>query len=203
MRNQASVVASSSLLAVAFAATFSMSNSMAQTAEEASAACLEAARLINEEQDIVGALDEARWCVESLQQMKQQITLTVFPEAVEGYTGGELNNQSAMGMTIIERTYANGDDRVEVSLTTGIAGGGLAALAQLGMGMATGNGSGKKIRVQKRTVLDLSDTTESQYMVQLKSGGMLSMSSTSVDAEQLLVFVRGFPIADLDDALEP
>ena len=46
MKKQGSVVASSSLLVVALTATLSMSNSMAQSAEEASAACLEAARLI-------------------------------------------------------------------------------------------------------------------------------------------------------------
>ena len=173
---------------------------MAQTAEDAATACTEAARLIGED-DLTGALDEAKWCVESLQQLRQQATLTVFPDSVDGYTGGELNNQSAMGMTIIERTYSKDGSEISVSLTTGVAGGGLAALAQLGMGMG---GTGKKIRVQKRTVLDMSDANgESQYMVQLKSGGMLNMSSSDLSAEQLLPFVREFPIAELDDALAP
>ncbi len=173
---------------------------MAQTAEDAATACTEAARLIGED-DLTGALDEAKWCVESLQQLRQQATLTVFPDSVDGYTGGELNNQSAMGMTIIERTYSKDGSEISVSLTTGVAGGGLAALAQLGMGMG---GTGKKIRVQKRTVLDMSDANgESQYMVQLKSGGMLTMSSSDLSAEQLLPFVREFPIAELDDALAP
>jgi hypothetical protein len=166
-------------------------NALAQTAEEAATACTEAARLISEEEDLVGALDEAQWCVESLQQLKQQRTLTVFPESVDGYSGGELNNQSAMGMTIIERTYSLDDKRVEVALTTGIAGGGLAALAQLGMGM--GAGSGQKMRIQKRTVIDMSDENgESKYMVQLKSGGMLTISSGDLDADGLLPFVKAF-----------
>jgi hypothetical protein len=175
--------------------------SIAQTAEDASAACIEAARLIDEK-DFVGALDEAKWCVESLQQIKQQRTLTVFPEVVEGYTGGELDNQSAMGMSIIERAYTLGGDRVNVTLTAGVAGGGLAALAQLGMGM--GVGSGKKMRIQKRTVMDMSEEGgESQYMVQLKSGGMLMITSDDLDSKQLLPFVKAFPIAELDEALEP
>ncbi len=173
---------------------------MAQTAEDAATACTEAARLIGED-DLTGALDEAKWCVESLQQLRQQVTLTVFPDSVNGYMGGEVDNQSAMGMTIIERTYSKDDSTISVSLTTGVAGGGLAALAQLGMGMG---GTGKKIRVQKRTVLDMSDANgESQYMVQLKSGGMLTMSSSDLNAEKLLPFVREFPIAELDDALAP
>ncbi|NND92903.1 MAG: hypothetical protein HKN42_18750 [Granulosicoccus sp.] len=174
---------------------------IAQSAEEAATACSEAARLIAED-DLSGALDEAKWCVESLQQLRQNATLTVFPDAVEGYTGGEIDNQSAMGMTIIQRTYSSDGKHVSVSLTTGMAGGGLAALAQLGMGM--GGGGGKKIRVQKRTVLDMSDAGgESQYMVQLKSGGMLTISSNDLQADQLLPFVRNFPIAELDEALQP
>jgi len=174
---------------------------IAQTAEDASAACKEAARLIDE-QDFVGALDEAKWCVDSLQQIKQQRTLTVFPDAVEGYTGGELDNQSAMGMSIIERVYSLDGNQINVTLTAGVAGGGLAALAQLGLGM--GGGGGKKMRIQKRTVVDMSDEGgESQYMVQLKSGGMLMITSSDISAEQLLPFVKAFPIAELDDALEP
>jgi len=127
---------------------------VAQSADEAATACTEAARLIDEE-DFASALDEAKWCVESLQQIKQQAMLTVFPDSVDGFDGGDLDNQSAMGMTILERTYTNGDGDVSVSLTTGVAGGGLAALAQLGMGL--GAGTGKKMRIQKRTVLDMSD----------------------------------------------
>ncbi len=177
------------------------SHVMAQSAEEAATACNEAARLIGED-DLVGALDEAKWCVESLQQLRQQATLTVFPDAVDGFEGGEIDNQSAMGMTIIERRYSKDGQDIGVSLTTGMAGGGLAALAQLGMGM--GAGSGKKIRVQKRTVLDMSEPGgEAQYMVQLKSGGMLNITSSDLDAEALLPFVKAFPIAELDDALEP
>ncbi|MGQ7847745.1 hypothetical protein ACUNV4_24845 [Granulosicoccus sp. 3-233] len=190
-------------IVISAAATIMMSGTqvMAQSAEEAATACNEAARLIAED-DLVGALDEAKWCVESLQQLRQQATLTVFPDAVEGFAGGEIDNQSAMGMTIIERQYTKEGEDVTVSLTTGMAGGGLAALAQLGMGM--GAGSGKKIRVQKRTVLDMSEAGgDAQFMVQLKSGGMLNISSSDLNAEQLLPFVKAFPIADLDDALEP
>ncbi|ASJ70265.1 hypothetical protein [Granulosicoccus antarcticus] len=173
---------------------------MAQSSEEAATACTEAARLIGED-DLVGALDEAKWCVESLQQLRQQATLTIFPDEVDGFTGGEVDNQSAMGMTIMERSYSKDGSDVSVSLTTGVAGGGLAALAQLGMGMSSGGG--KKIRIQKRTVLDMSDGGgDSQYMVQLKSGGMLTISSSGLAAEQLLPFVKAFPIAELDDALE-
>ena len=173
----------------------------AQTAEEASAACTEAVRLIDEE-DLEGALDEAKWCVESLEQLRQQRTLTVFPDAVEGFTGGELDSQSAMGMTIMNRAYANEAGDIDVSLTTGAAGSGLAALAQ--MGLSLGGSGGRKIRVQKRTVLDMSEEEgEARFMVQLKSGGMLTIGSSAIPASEVLEFVRAFPIQELDEALMP
>lgn len=177
----------------------------AQTVDEAADACKEAVRLIGED-DIDGALDEARWCVESLQQVRQDLTLTMFPDEIDGFIGGELGNQSAMGMTMLERSYVREldggtDEAVKVSLTTGAAGAGLAALAQLGMSLG-GNGRGKKLRVQKRTVVDASsEIGPSQYLVELKSGGMLTIESSTLDAEALLEFVREFPIATLDDAL--
>jgi len=174
---------------------------LAQTAEDASAACTEASRLI-EDEDFVGALDEAEWCVESLRQLKQQRTLTVFPDDVDGFSGGEIDNQSAMGMTIIERQYTRDDQSVSVSLTGGVAGGGLAALAQFASGM--GGAGGKKMRVQKRTVIDMSDEGgQAEFMVQLKSGGMLMISSDDMDSDALIGFVRAFPIEKLDDSLEP
>lgn len=179
----------------------SINSAQAQTAEDASAACLEAARMI-EENDLVGALDEAKWCVESLEQMKRERTLTVFPDEVDGFLGGELQNESAMGMSMIEREYSRDGNAIKVALTSGVAGGGLAALAQLGMGMG---GSGKKIRVQKRTVIDMSESSgNTQFMVQLKrSKGMLMISSDNLTSDDVLTFVRAFPIKELDEALEP
>ncbi|MFK8081464.1 MAG: hypothetical protein AB8B97_14345 [Granulosicoccus sp.] len=186
---------------VAVALMLPGAQTLAQSAEDASAACTEASRLIADE-DFAGALDEAEWCVESLRQLKQQRTLTVFPDAVDGFKGGELDNQSAMGMTIIERRYSLDGQSVDVSLTGGVAGGGLAALAQFASGL--GGAGGKKMRVQKRTVIDMSaEGGQAEFMVQLKSGGMLMISSGDLDSDALLAFVRAFPIQDLDESIEP
>ncbi|MFK7891954.1 MAG: hypothetical protein AB8B63_14150 [Granulosicoccus sp.] len=176
--------------------------SLAQQEElaQASAACEEAVRLI-EIDDSAGALEEAKWCVESLEQWKQLQTLTLLPDFIDDYTADELENSSAMGMTVIERTYVSGERSISVTLTSGVASSGFAALAQLGMGLS-GSGAGKKIRVQKRTVINLSQTgAGSEYMVQLKSGAMLMINSTTVDEEELLDFIRLFPIADIDDGI--
>ena len=173
----------------------------AQTADEAAAACAEAVRLIGE-RDVDGALEEAEWCVESLRQVRQQRTLAAFPDTLEGFTGGQLDNQSAMGMTMLERGYTGEEGTIEVSLATGAAGSGLAAIAQ--MGMSLGGAGGRKLRVQRRTVVDMSaEEGEARYLVQLKSGGMLTISSPTLSADRVLEFVRAFPIAELDEALAP
>jgi len=106
-----------------------------------------------------------------------------------------------MGMTVIERTDGSGEGSISVTRTSGAASSGFAALAQLGMGLS-GSGAGKKIRVQKRTVINLSQAgAGSEYMVQLKSGAMLMINSTTVDEEELLDFIRLFPIAEIDEGI--
>ena len=113
--------------AFVIAALFSSVNSaQAQTAEDASAACLEAARMI-EENDFTNALDEAKWCVESLEQLKRERAFTVFPDEIDGFVGGELQNESALGMSMIERDYTRDGDIISVSLISGVAGGGFAS----------------------------------------------------------------------------
>ena len=166
-------------------------------------ACMEAARLITEENDLEGALDEAKWCVEGLEQIKSQLALTVFPDAVGGFSGGETQQQKAFGLSIIERTYTRGTESIELNLTGGggAAGSGLAALAQLGAEF--GGQSGAKMRIQRRTVLDMGgDSGEPTFMVQLRSGGVLNVSSTTANRDTVLGFLKEFPIADLDDALK-
>ncbi len=71
-----------------------------------------------------------------------------------------------------------------------------AAIAQMGM-METG----KKLRIQRRTVNDLSEGSSVEFMVALKSGGMLGIESDNVDHADVLEFAEQFPIAELDDSL--
>lgn len=172
----------------------------AQSREETAQACQDAAVLL-QENDIDGALDEARWCVEGLEQLKRNATLEALPDEVLSFAGGEVSNQSALGMTMLERVYESDADSVTVSLTTGAASGGLAALAQ--MGLSLGASGGKKMRIQKRTVFDMTEPGgDAQFLVQLKSGGMLNISSSNVSRDGLLAFVEAFPIIAIDEALE-
>jgi len=184
---------------------------MANAVDDAADACIEAARLIREEDDINGAIEEAQWCLEGMTQLKEEIKLSLLPDEIEGFVGGEISNQNMLGMSVIERDYTRDDEALNLSITTSGSGGsgaaGLGALGELGKlfenaGALGGAATGRKVRVQKRTVLASDDAGEGSLSVTLKSGGTLNITSQQLDSEELLDFLRAFPLADLDDALE-
>lgn len=167
-------------------------------AEDLAASCNEAATLYSKK-DIDGALEEARWCVEALEQIKRKQVIGLFPDEVAGYKGGEIQHQKAMGFSMLERDYRKEGKIITVSLNDSSKGGGMggiAAIAQMGMMEA-----GKKIRIQRREVIDMSEGDRVEFMVVLKSGGMLRIASSNVDHDNTLEFVKQFPIVTLDDAL--
>ncbi len=180
---------------------------VANTQDEAIAACLEAARLIQEDDDISGALEEANWCVAGIKQLNQEKTLSLLPDEVENFAGGEIENEQIMGLSVIKREYTSGDQSLNVSITTstGEAGGlgGLGALAQLGaiFGGAAASAGGKQVRVQKRTVMASDEGDGGALNVKLKSGGTMAVESDNMDSEELLDFLRAFPLAELDDSM--
>ena len=57
--------------------SFYIAPSHADQQEDIITACNEAARLLKDDNDISAALEEARWCVEGLEQMKTQIAQNV------------------------------------------------------------------------------------------------------------------------------
>jgi hypothetical protein len=176
-----------------------LSSNVIANNEDPAALCTSAAKLF-QEGDIDGALDEARWCVNELEQLKQNQTAAFFKDNIAGYSASELSQQSAMGMTVTERTYTKGNEEITVSLTGGASSGAMgafSALAQLG-GMAGNN----KIRIQKRTALVNQDGGETSIMVTLKSGGMLNFSSYNSSKEKVIAFAKAFPIKTLDQSLQ-
>ena len=173
----------------------------AQDENNPAEACQEAIILL-EQNDIDGALEEARWCVEGIEQLKQSQTLTFFPEELNGFVGQEMNQQKVMGMTTIERYYSGDSGSIKVSMTGGgAAATGLAALAKLGMDLGGDAGAGKKMRVQRRTVYDSTSGNSVNFMAHLRSGGMLNFTSESVSRDDTLAFIKAFPLKELDDAL--
>ena len=166
--------------------------------EDPSESCSTAAELFKDG-DVEGALEEARWCVTQLEQLKQNQTSTFFTDEILGYKGGELSSQQAMGMSVVERSYDKGGKYIEVSLTGGTSGGAnnaFAAIASFGMQSA----QGQKVRIQKRTAVVSNDDGTVQVMITLKSGGMLNFESSNVSSDEVVEFAKAFPVAELDDS---
>lgn len=160
--------------------------------------CSSAASLFSEG-DIEGALEEARWCVTQLEQLKQGATSAYFKDEINGYKGGELENQQAMGIEVTERRYDKGQKSIKVTLTGGASGStnnAFAALASFGISASPG----KKIRIQRRSALVNSESRTVTLTVTLKSGGMLVFDTDDVSKDELITFAKAFPVADLDDS---
>jgi len=179
--------------------------------DDAAEACIDAARLIQEEDDLEGAIEEATWCLTGLTQLREEIKLSLFPDELNGYTGGEIDNENAMGLNVIKRSYTSDNRTIDLTLTTtsGAGAGAFGALGELGklfgaMESAGGLGlnNGKKIRIQKRTVIVSDAAGKGSLNVQLKSGGSLTVESSELNSDALVEFMRDFPIAELDDAME-
>jgi hypothetical protein len=149
--------------------------------------------------DLDGALEEAKWCVTLLEQMKQENIAKYFKDSILGYQGNELESQNAMGFSSTKREYTKDNAYISVSLNGMATGNGMdafAALAQIGLTA----GGGKKVRIQKRTAAVMVGENDVQIMVTLKKGGTLMFESTSVNAEELQRFAEAFPIEELDDS---
>ena len=169
-------------------------------AEDNPATTCSSAASLAKEGDIVGALEEARWCVTQLEQLMQEQVASFFPDELNGYTAGEIKKEQAMGMSIIERDYSKDNEVISVSLTDAGSGGSanpFSAIAQMGMQMG---GMGQKIRIQKRSAVVIDENNSTQVIVTLKSGGILTFESRGTPSETVVAFAKKFPVAKLDDS---
>lgn len=160
--------------------------------------CASAASLFKDG-DIEGALEEAQWCVTQLEQLKQGRISSFFKDEINGFKGGKLNQQKAMGISMIERSYSKDGKIIKVSLsggTSGAASNAFAALASFGMQSS----NGKKVRIQRRTAMINDDGGNVQAVVTLKSDGMLTFESNDLNSDDVTAFAKAFPITDLDDS---
>lgn len=167
--------------------------------EDPAKTCKSAAELFKEG-DVDGALEEARWCVTQLEQMKQGQISEYFKDEVNGYKGGKIASQQAMGMSSVERSYTKKGSKIKVSLAGGASSAGnsaFSALAQFGLQMG---GSGTKVRIQRRSAVINNKGNSVQLIVTLKSGGMLNFDSRDVDEDELVAFAKKFPVKELDEA---
>ncbi len=155
-----------------------------------------------EDGDIDGALEEAKWGVERIEQLRQDKVSAVFPDEVGDFKGTPLSKNKAMGIMVTERNYSMGGNSVKVSLTEGAAGGGalggLGALAQ----MAGSMGGGRSVRIQRRKGTAMEQGSRRTVNLTMNSGGNLSFESSNLSLDEVLKFAENFPVAELDDARE-
>lgn len=145
-----------------------------------------------EDEDTTLALEEARWCVEGLEQVKQAAVAGQFKEEVMGMTGGAVGNNRAMGMVVIDRTYSGDGGSIDVTLTrSGGANDGMAGLGALAsMGMM---GAGRKVRINGHTGTFLDNGENVQLMVTPREGGgLLNFDSRSLSQDEVEAFAEEF-----------
>ncbi|MET0029799.1 MAG: hypothetical protein ABW101_19365 [Candidatus Thiodiazotropha sp.] len=178
-------------LGVTAVAILAMSLNVAAEGDPASY-CKQAAKLY-EEDDIAGAVEEAKWCLESLEQLQQSMKSDRFPQDVAGWKRGEIEQNKMMGFSNIRTEYNKGEQMIEASYTSG--GGGMGAMFSQ-MGLA---GGGKKVRLGRYTGMVMEEGSRNEIMISLKmTPGMLNLSSSSASLDELTAFAKSFPVSDID-----
>ncbi len=165
-------------------------NTQAIAQDDPGKLCQNAAKLFSDG-DLDGAIEEAKWCVEGLEQLKQASQAEAFPKAIGDWKRGDVNTNKAMGMTVIDTTYTSGDKEISVSLTSGMEGFG--ALAQMGMASA-----GTKVRIQKKTAVILGETAQPEMMISLEGGKLLKFEARSASQDEMVELAKKLPLEQFE-----
>lgn len=150
------------------------------------AACQDA--IDNFEDNPEQALDDARWCVEQLEQLQQDKQAEQFRDEVAGYTRGSVDQQKMMGMTSIIATYTGDGKAIKVT-RMGAADGAnpLSALANLAQ-----YGGGRKIRIDGNTGSLMDQNGKVTLTLTLKEGGTMMFESSNAAASDVQAFATAF-----------
>ncbi|MDJ0806363.1 MAG: hypothetical protein QNJ78_05965 [Gammaproteobacteria bacterium] len=154
--------------------------------------CTQAGQLY-EEGDLLGAIEEARWCLESLEQIQQAKKSEGFVEEVDGWKRGKISQQKVMGFSSIETQYSKADKTIKVTYNSG-SGGMAGIFSQMGLAQA-----GKKVRIQRYTAIVMDQGNRAELMISLKqSGAMLNLSSSNASMDEVMEFAKQFPLKAVD-----
>ncbi|HLF10187.1 MAG TPA: hypothetical protein VJA26_03145 [Gammaproteobacteria bacterium] len=146
--------------------------------------------------DIPGALEEAQWCEQALQQLAQAQVGALFPAEIPPWKRGEVTQNNALGIAVTEVVYTNGDQSVNVSLVEGTGGanslGGIFALAA-GIGAA----AGQNLRINGNAAVLTNEGGNATLNITLDSGRSLNITSSDVPAAALREFAQQLPLDEL------
>lgn len=155
--------------------------------------CRQAAELF-ESGDVNAAIEEAKWCLESLEQIAQNRKSEVFPAELAGWTRGEVSQQKAMGFSNIEVAYQRDGKRIQINYTGGGGGGMAAMFSQMGMA-----GAGRKIRLGRYTGMVMEQGERNEIMIGLKmTPGMINLESDNASLDEMIEFAQALPVAEID-----
>jgi hypothetical protein len=154
--------------------------------------CKEAAKRY-EEGDIAAAIEEAKWCLEGLEQIAQGQKTDAFPVELAGWKRGQVEQHKAMGFSSIETLYSRDGKQIRVNFTSG-SGQMAAMFGQIGMA-----GAGRKIRLGRYAGTIIEEGTRIEVMISLKmTPGMISLETSDADMDEMTEFAKALPVADID-----
>ena len=159
--------------------------------------------------DFTAARDQARTCLEAIEQELSGSVSALFPAQVGNWTQTNLEQNQVMGFNNITAVYSNNNISVNVSLTGAAGGGtgsGLGGLGGLlgGIAQAAMAQSGQQV-----TVAGIPSTlnAEGALTVPLEDGSLLVFDSPNVNSADAALegfgdLVNDFPVAAINDALQ-
>lgn len=169
--------------------------------KKAIAALKEGIELLEDNQIDDGA-EEIRWGLELIDKAKQSGIDKYLIEKVGAFTGGEIVNNKAMGMSVTERIYKNADgDTVKVTFTRKSADGGGGFMAGLGGLAKLGLMQGERVRYGGVIGSAMAQGREFTIMLNLDDDSLLNISSSDVGKDGVDAFAREYPIRELNDAV--
>jgi hypothetical protein len=160
-----------------------------------------------QEKNYAKALEELSWAQKEIEKANTQATVSFFPDEVDGFKGGKVENVNVFGITNIERTYKKSSDSIKVSLLGGSKGqqnplGGLAAMGQMAA-MMGGQAGMDSFRMDGRTATLEKQDDAATLTVFLDGGSMMKFEMNgSSDAGGLKKFANSFKIADIEKHLK-
>lgn len=163
-----------------------------------------------QEKNFAKALEELSWAQKEIQKASAQVTQSFFPEEIDGYKGGKLENTEVFGIVNVERSYVKGEsESVKVSLMGSNKGqgqnplGGLAAIGQMAAMMGGNQPGVDSFRMDGRTAMLETQDSSATLTVFLDGGSIMKFEMDgSSNGDALKKFAAVFKIADIEKHLK-